>query len=61
MYRVDHSGTWTYHDTARAAWRAAYHAARLNRRLFGRSTPAVDRITRDGRYLPWAKPWVKWE
>jgi hypothetical protein len=51
MYRVDHGYTWTEHQTAREAFKAAYHAARLEYRISHNMIPAMWRITKDGRAI----------
>ena len=44
IYRVNHGSTWTTHKTARAAYYAARHTARLMARTNRRCRVAIDRI-----------------
>ena len=57
MYRVNHGYTWTEHETMRAAFKAAYHATRLEYRISKRMIPALCRITRDGHGVIALPPW----
>ena len=49
IYKVNHGHTWTEHTTARAAFKAAYHAARLEFRISRNMIPATHRITKNGK------------